>query len=105
MSSTDNNEFRLETEIRRLKLQLLKEELTDKLFILNNYLDKKDSGQNSSRESQDQNNPEDRFESVLFANITEDILVWHIVLVLLIFWFLAGLDFEFLRFYKMSFNI
>jgi len=88
----DNKALELENEIRKLKLQLLKEELSDKLLILNTYLDKKDSSQNTTSQElvKDSNDSPNRFESVLFANVSGDFLVWHIVLFGLIFWVLTG---------------
>ena len=95
MSFGDSNkaEFDLENEIRKLKLQLLKEELSDKLIVLNSYLDHKRNDIRNSTASQDVvdiSSSHGKYESVLFANVSGEFLVWHIVLIVLIFWVLTG---------------
>jgi hypothetical protein len=82
----------LENEIRKIKLQLLKEELNDKLIILNNYLEKKATTNVTTEELKPnqttiQIKP---FESILFARFNNNFQVWHFVLAILIVWFLIG---------------
>lgn len=93
---SDNRALALETEIRKLKLELLKQELDDKLLTLRTYwenkkfqnttkivntkLDDEDSGAASSRP----------FGSVLFANVVGEFEVWHFVLLTLFVWVLIS---------------
>lgn len=76
-SQADYKAAELENEIRKLKLQLLKEELSDKLIILNNYLDNKNEISQTSNSTQvgKELNDETRFESILFANVSGEFLV------------------------------
>lgn len=94
MSFLETKAFQLEEEIRRLKLELMKEELSDKIVVLNAFLDAKsrNSTQNQVNTTRDMPGGGDgRFESVLFASVSGgDLLIWHVVLIMLFVWFLAG---------------
>lgn len=98
----DEKTIELENEIRKLKLQLLKEELNDKLITLNSYLVNKTDinrtqsstvGPSSSTvtlSTESSNETILPMDSILFARIHDEFLVWHLVLFILVLWLLIG---------------
>lgn len=103
-SESDSKAQALEIEIRKLKMELLKHELDDKLLTLRTYMEKKKSlnettttltsdiveGGRNLEKSILKVKP---FESILFANVFGDFEVWHFVLLVLIFWVLLSIKF------------
>lgn len=94
----DNKALELENEIRKLKLQLLKEELNDKLMTLNSYLINKTAETNTAPSvattttaaDDEGNQSATMLQSILFMRLNNEFLVWHLVLFILVLWLLIG---------------
>jgi hypothetical protein len=107
--------FALENEIRKLKLELLKQELDDKVINLKFILEKKQkllrnsTIYNTTIQTSTESNELDRMNyggSVLFLNVIGDFEVWHFVLLILILWFLLRkFEFSHFKIYKLTRNI
>lgn len=97
---SDHKAKALESEIRKLKLELLKQELDDKLLTLRAYLhNKKLNKTTTASQPATVVHPEDKsyyLGSVLFAKVAGNVQVWQLVLVVLIFWMLLGKVYLFL---------
>lgn len=101
LSSANGETSELETEIRKLKLELLKEELDDKLFTFREYLEKKQRQKtmqvnltttNANQSVTTQDLTERPFSSILFAPVVGDFEVWHFVFLIFFSWiFLSNL--------------
>jgi hypothetical protein len=88
----------IDSEIRRLKYELMKHQYDKKILSLKSYI--KSQQLNSTRESLNitsnhttstqANDYEDdqMFGSILFVNVVGDFEVWHFVLLTLFIWFL-----------------
>lgn len=93
----DKREESLRDEIRKLKLELLKHELDDKILKLNLVMEKKNAtlsetlgnASNMTDPETDQKGLNSPFESILFANVTEDFEVWHFVVLTLLIWLIV----------------
>lgn len=91
---SDHKAKALETEIRKLKLELLKQELDDKLLTLRAYLQHKKINQTTSTTTVSAKDSEDKSRylgSVLFVKVAGNVQVWQLVLIVLIFWMLLGI--------------
>lgn len=87
----------LEAEIRKLKMELLRQELDDRLLNLKFLLDKQREQNetmhrnNMTASNQTQNASALRFGgSVLSVNVVGDLEVWHFVLLALFVWVLLS---------------
>ena len=84
----------LETDIRKLKLELMRQELDDKMLTLKLYLERQ--RQLNSTTIQTTTTTEDPsemlqlnpFGSVLYINVVGDFLVWHFVVLTIFIWVL-----------------
>ncbi len=95
----------LENEIRKLKLELLRQELDDRMINLRFLMEKKRqlnetmfNGTNSSSNlTANSDEVEAKFfgGSVLFMNVIGEFEVWHFVILALIVWFLISKIFVF----------
>lgn len=91
-SRTSSNGVELETEIRKLKLELLKEELDDKILTFREYLEKKQRqnimqfNQTNTTATTTQENSDRLFSSILFAPVVGDFEVWHFVFLIFFCW-------------------
>jgi hypothetical protein len=87
----DNGEA-LETDIRKLKLELMRQELDDKLLTLKAYMKRKNQFNTTTvaTTTTDPNDPANNylrpFSSVLFINVFGEFEVWHLVLITLFIW-------------------
>lgn len=103
MSLFEKKALQLEDEVRRLKMELLKQELSDKLIVLNAYLEAKAKNSSGLEKievtTNDSADVNARFESVLFASVSGELLVWHCVLIMLFLWLLAGRIFNYYYYY------
>lgn len=80
----------LQTDIRKLKLELMRQELDDKILTLKLFQERQRQ-QNSTTPITTTLDPSEHFEykpigSILFLNVFGDFLVWHFVLVALFIW-------------------
>lgn len=92
---SDHKAKALESEIRKLKLELLKQELDDKLLTLKAYLQDKKLNQTTTstiepQSESDSNEKSHYMGSILFVKVVGNVQVWQIVLIVLIFWMLLS---------------
>ncbi|CAF0796463.1 unnamed protein product [Brachionus calyciflorus] len=82
----------LENEIRKLKMELLKQELDDKLLTLKTYLENKKLNETLATTAEALTDTEDTdrtyLGNVLFAKVAGNIQVWQLVLIVLFAWLL-----------------
>ncbi len=104
-SSTEPSPASLESEIRRLKYELMQRQLDEKLITLKSYVERRahaapatnatllnsTNATNSTDGSDDYGDVNEIFSSVLFANVIGDFEVWHFVLAILALWLLASM--------------
>ena len=79
-----------DTEIRRLKLELLRQELDDKILSYREYLERK-KAQNKTLATttvSPEEITEKPFNSILYVQIFGDFEVWHFVILIFIIWIL-----------------
>ena len=92
----------LESEIRRLKYELMRRQLDEKLISLKSYIERQQHMTNatianttttnatSNDYDDDDEDVNQIFSSVLFANVFGDFEVWHFVLAILFLWLIAS---------------
>jgi hypothetical protein len=76
----------MESDIRKLKLELLKEQLDDKLITFKAYLEKKQMNQTSTTAIMETKAEEKPFSTILFVPVVGDFEVWHFVIVIFMIW-------------------
>lgn len=92
--SADSPNIELETEIRKLKLELLKQELDDKLLSFKTFLERKQNKKimsfnqtnNVTNQTQSEDTNEKPFGTILFAPVIGDFEVWHFVFLIFFAW-------------------
>ena len=96
-----NKAFELETEIRKMKLELLKQELDDKLFSFREYIEKKqkkmmflnqtemNTTNSVANNTTDEN--EKNFSSILFLPVIGDLEMWHFIFIIFLIWFFLSI--------------
>ena len=80
----------LQTDIRKLQLELMRQELNDKMLTLKLYLERKKQ-QNATTLATTTVDPRDKFEmkpfnSILFLNVVGEFEVWHFIVITLLVW-------------------
>ena len=82
----------MQSEIRKLKLELLKQELDDKLLTLKAHLEKKKlANSNLTTTTANPILTEDRqYHSILFVPVFWEFQVWHLVILVFIIWILIS---------------
>lgn len=83
----------METEIRKLKIALMQQELDDKLLTFRAYMERQ---LNTTTTTEQPIIEEKHFGSILFAPVVGDFEVLHFVILIFIVWFLIS---KFLKFY------
>ena len=83
--------FALQNDIRKLKLELMRQELNDKLLTLNFYLEQQRQLNTTTASTTTVDPSESRLElkpfgSALFVKVVGDFVVWHFVLLALFVW-------------------
>ena len=96
-----NKAFELETEIRKMKLELLKQELDDKLFSFREYIEKKqkkmmflnltETNNSTSLTTNVTDENEKQFSSILFLPVVGDLEIWHFVFIIFLIWFFLSI--------------
>ncbi len=82
--------LKLQNDIRKLKLELMRQELDDKMLTLK-FLVEKQRQQNATTQSTTTLDPSESYQympigSILFVNVFGEFLVWHFVLLVLFVW-------------------
>ena len=79
--------MQMETEIRKLKIALMQQELDDKLLTFRAYME---SQQNITTTTEEPIIEEKHFGSILFAKVVGDFEVLHFVILIFLAWFLLS---------------
>ncbi len=96
----DSVGIHMESEIRRLKMALLQQQLEEKLQNFRAYIR---SQQNTTTTTQAPVVIDRPFESILFAPVVGVFEVWHFVILILIAWFFLSKNF-FIVFFNYKFK-
>ena len=97
--SLDHKTISLESEIRKLKLELLRQELDDRMINLKILMEKQRRLNETASENLTNETSTDDVESkyftgsVLFMNVIGDFEVWHFVLLTLVIWVFISIYF------------
>ena len=108
-SSADRGDA-LETDIRKLKLELMRQELDDKLITFKAYMKRKNQFNMTTvaTTTKDPNDPDNNylrpFSSVLFINVFGEFEVWHLVLITLFIWLIICKFFMIFFSFLLSFS-
>lgn len=92
---SDHKAKALQSEIRKLKLELLKQELDDKLLTLKAYLHDKKLNETTTTTNEPETEADSSEKShylgnILFVKVAGNVQVWQLVLAVLIFWMLLS---------------
>ena len=82
----------MQSEIRKLKLELLKQELDDKLLTLKAHLEKKKLAASNltTTTASSMVADERQYHSILFVPVFWEFQVWHLVILVFIVWILIS---------------